>query len=156
MAGRYILQKYYSWEAIEMIELQNKNICPTLEEIGEYTGSPVFIQFCGEIKETYSCAGKIEYSSCSMEPGWNVKFKKAGRTLCTIYPRETYFTVMVVVGPKQKAPVEGILPECSAELRDIYNKTREGNGQRWLMIDLESRGELYRDTLRLLEIRRNS
>ena len=58
--------------------------------------------------------------------------------------------------PKAKAPVEGILPECSAELRDIYNKTREGNGQRWLMIDLESRGELYRDTLRLLEIRRNS
>ena len=85
-----------------------------------------------------------------------MKYKKAGETLCTIYPRETYFTVMVVVGPKQKAPVEGILPECSAELQDIYNRTREGNGQRWLMIDLENRGQLYRDTLRLLEIRRNS
>lgn len=68
-----------------------------------------------------------------------MEYKKAGETLCTIYPRETYFTVMAVVGPKQKALAEEILPECSAELRDVYNRTRKGKSQRWLMIDLEDR-----------------
>ena len=46
-----------------MIDLQDKNHSPVLEEIGEYVGNPVFMQFCSEIKNTYKCDGKIEYSS---------------------------------------------------------------------------------------------
>lgn len=115
-----------------------------------------FMLLCSEIKDTYQCSEKIEYSSCSLEKGWNVKFKKAGRTLCTIYPRENYFTVMVVVGAKEKASVEEMLPKCTVELQDIYHQTREGNGQRWLMIDLEVKDDLYYDLLQLIQIRRNS
>lgn len=114
------------------------------------------MQFCLEIKDTYKCNEKIEYSSCSWEKGWNIKFKKAGKTLCTVYPRECYFTVMIVIGTKEKASVEAILPECTAELSDIFNQTKEGNGQRWLMIDLEDKEDLYNDVLRLIQIRRNS
>nr|WP_305115698.1 DUF3788 family protein [uncultured Acetatifactor sp.] len=40
--------------------------------------------------------------------------KKAGRTLCTIYPREGYFTVMVVIGTREKDAAEGgPAPKCS-------------------------------------------
>ena len=76
--------------------------------------------------------------------------------MCTIYPRENYFTVMVVVGTKEKAAVEEMLPECTVELQSIYEQTQEGNGQKWLMIDLEDKGDLYHDLLRLIRIRRNS
>lgn len=138
-----------------MINLQDKNFAPTLEEISEYVRNPVFMQFCSEIKTDYQCNEKIEYSSCSWEMGWNIKFKKAGKTLCTIYPRECYFTVMIVIGTKEKASVEEILPECTAELAGIYHQTKEGNGQRWLMIDLEDECSLYNDVLRLIRIRRN-
>ena len=57
----------------------------------------------------YNCKEQIEFSSCSWEYGWNVKFKKSGKTLCTIYPRENYFTVLVVVGKKEKDAVKGYL-----------------------------------------------
>ena len=139
-----------------MLDLQDKNICPTLEDISEYVRTPAFVQFCYGIKSTYQCSERIEYSSCSWEKGWNVKFKKSGKTLCTLYPREGFFTVLVVVGKKEKPAVEEILPECTAELRLLYDHTQEGNGQRWLMIDLEDEGKLYRDVLRLIQIRRNS
>lgn len=139
-----------------MINLQDKNFAPTLDEISEYVNNPVFMQFCSEIKTVYQCNEKIEYSSCSWETGWNIKFKKAGKTLCTIYPREYYFTVMIVIGTKERASVEKILPECTTELVGIYHQTKEGNGQRWLMIDLEDNGNLYNDVLRLIRIRRNS
>lgn len=139
-----------------MIDLQDKNYRPTLKEISEYVKTPVFMQFCSEIKDTYKCNENIEYSSCSWEKGWNIKFKKAGKTLCTIYPRECYLTVMIVVGTKEKALVESILPQCTIELQDIYDQTQEGNGQRWLMIDLEDKEGLYNDLLRLIQIRRNS
>ncbi|MDE6890397.1 MAG: DUF3788 domain-containing protein [Lachnospiraceae bacterium] len=136
-----------------MINLQSRDYCPLLNEIEAYVKNPLFSQFCSEIKEKYKISEKIEYSSCSWEKGWNVKFKKSGKTLCTIYPREQYFTVLVVVGQKEKARVESLLPDCCAELREIYRKTTEGNGQKWLMIDLEDDGAIFRDVLRLIEIR---
>ena len=98
-----------------MINLQDKNCCPTVTQINEYIGNPIFTQFCSEIKDTYECKEKVEYSSCSWEKGWNIKFKKAGKTLCTVYPRENYFTVLIVIGIKEKTLVEAILPECTVE-----------------------------------------
>lgn len=137
-----------------MIDIQDKNYCPALDEVAAYIGNPVFNQFCTEITDKYNCNGKLEFSSCSWEPGWNVKFKKAGKTLCTLYPRESYFTVMVVIGRTEKDNVEAILPGCTAELQEIYAQTKEGNGQRWLMIDLEDKGDMYCDIFRLIQIRR--
>lgn len=137
-----------------MIDLQDKNHCPTLTELEEYVKNPVFMQFCSGIKEKYECSEKIEFSGCSMERGWNIKFKKSGRTLCTLYPRESYFTAMVVVSQKEKEDVEALLPECTQQLREIYTQTKEGNGQRWLMIDIEDAGDLYRDVLRLVDVRK--
>ena len=139
-----------------MTDLLDKDSRPELGELCEYVKNPLFARFCSELKETYHCAESIEYSACSLEKGWNVKFKKSGRSLCTVYLREDYFTVLVVVGKKVKPRVEEILPECTEDLRRIYDQTREGNGQRWLMIDLEDEGALYRDVLRLIQIRRNS
>lgn len=139
-----------------MIDIQDKNYCPAIREISEYVRNPVFMEFCSEIKDIYQCTEKIEYSSCSWEKGWNVKFKKAGKTLCTIYPKEGFFKILVVVGPKEKAIVEAALPECTADLCNIYKQTQEGNGQRWLMIDMEDKESLYQDVLRLIEIRRTS
>lgn len=139
-----------------MIDLQDKNICPAIEEIDGFVRNPLFTQFCAEIRNTYHCYETIEYSSCSWERGWNVKFKKAGKSLCTVYPREGYFTVLVVVGKKEKAAVEEMLSDCTAHLQQVYHQTQEGNGQRWLMIGLEDQDGLYNDLLRLIQIRRNS
>lgn len=137
-----------------MIDIQNKEYCPLLEEIGEFVNNPVFTQFCAEIKTKYKGNEKIEFSSCSWAYGWNVKFKKTGKSLCTIYPKEGYFTVLVVVGQKEKSAVESILHEYTPKLREVYRQTKTGNGQKWLMIDLEDRDNIYTDVFRLLDIRR--
>ena len=136
-----------------MIDLKDRNYCPTLYEIGEYIGNIIFNRLCMEIETKFSGKTKIEFSSCSYERGWNIKFKKSAKTLCTIYPRESYFTVMIVVGRKEKDIVESMLSSCSVELQEIYNQIKEGNGQKWLMIDLEDSENMYHDILRLIEIR---
>lgn len=137
-----------------MVDIQDRGYCPTLEDIGEYIRNPVFTQFCTDMKTRYNCNEKIEFSSCSWEFGWNVKFKKSGKNLCTIYPREGYFTVLVVIGQKEMEAVHAILEECTPELRDIYMQTKTGNGQKWLMIDLEDKEKMYSDIFRLIDIRR--
>lgn len=138
-----------------MIDIQNKGYCPVLEEIQEYVNNPVFTQFCSDLKAKYTCNEKIEFSSCSLEFGWNIKFKKSGKSLCTIYPKENYVTVLVVVGKKEKEAVEATLHELTPELRDIYKRTKIMNGQKWLMIDLEDKEKMYSDIFRLIDIRRS-
>lgn len=73
--------------------------------------------------------------------------------MCVIYPKKNYFTVLVVVGNKEKEHVENLLTQFSEYIQKIYHNTREGNGQKWLMIDLNSKDNAYQDVLRLVDIR---
>lgn len=138
-----------------MVDIQDKCHIPSLDEMAEYVHNPVFLEFCDDMKTEFNVKEQLDFSSCSWEYGWNVKFKKSGKNLCTIYPREEYFTVLVVVGKKQREAVEDILPDCSDRIKDVYHQTQEGNGQKWLMIDLEDKDKTYEDVLRLVNIRRN-
>ena len=139
-----------------MIDILDKTYCPTLEEITSYVRNPIFMDFCLTIKTQFQSNEKIEFSSCSWIRGWNIKFKKASKTLCTIYPRESYFTIMIVISKKEKEQIESILPECTTQLQEIYHQTKEGNNQRWLMIDLEDHSQIYDDVIRFIKIRRDS
>lgn len=130
------------------------NKCPTICEISKYINNKLFEQFFHYINEEYKALSKIEYSKDSYAQGWNIKLRKGGKSLCVIYPKKQYFTVLVVVGKKEKEKVEIILPSLSKEIQEIYVNTIEGNGQRWLMIDLVSDNELYYDVLKLIKIRR--
>lgn len=67
-----------------------------------------------------------------------------------------YFTVLIVVGNKEKEHVENQLPFLSKEIQDLYQNTKEGNGQGWLMIDVNSDDCVYGDVLQLIHIRRTS
>ena len=44
-------------------------------------------------------------------------------------------------------------PMSMEKKQRIYHNTREGNGQKWLMIDLNSKDNAYQDVLRLVDIR---
>lgn len=154
--GGSILTTEYFDRLLEQIRERDRQYCPALDELSNYINNPLFMQFCSQIKEKYHCSEKIEFSSCSWEYGWNVKFKKSGKNLCTVYPREGFFTVLVVIGPKEKDSAERILPKLTPKLREIYNQTEAGNGQKWLMIELEDRNKMFDDTMRLIEIRRGA
>ncbi|MBU3877193.1 DUF3788 domain-containing protein [Faecalicatena sp. AGMB00832] len=139
-----------------MIDIKNIDYTPDIHEISEYIGNPLFGQFYQYMQKEYKALCKIEYSKDVWARGWNIKLRKAGKGLCVIYPKEQYFTVLVVVGNKEKESVENILPQLSEEIQEIYHTTKEGNGQRWLMIDLKEKNQIYEDTLELIRIRRES
>jgi len=139
-----------------MIDIKDMNCEPNMEEMSTFINNPLFAELCQYLEKEYKALCKIEYSKDVWLRGWNIKFKKAGKSLCTVYPKEDYFTVLVVVGNKEKESVENLLPQMSGEIQKIYAETKEGNGQRWLMIDLKTRGAVYSDVLNLIRIRRQS
>ena len=139
-----------------MIDIKDMGYSPSIAEIGDSIGLPLFEVFCRYMDEEYQAVRKIEYSKDVWARGWHVKFRKAGKQLCVVYPKNKYFTVLVVVSNKEKERVENMLPYLSGELQELYRNTKEGNGQRWLMIDLYSDDEVYQDVLQLIRIRRES
>ncbi len=107
---------------------------PSFEQISGYIGTPLFTDLCGFIEGMWAVKPQIEYSRCGGAPGWNVKYKKSGRTLCTLYAGEGCFTCLVSIGAKEAGAAEAVLPKCTSYVRELYRSVKPLNGARWLMI----------------------
>lgn len=125
---------------------------PELLQIQAYIDSPLWTQLCGYLESTYGVNPSMEYSRCSAAPGWNLKYKKSNKALCTLYPNEGYFTCLISVGSKQAMEAELLLSTCTEYLNKLYWQTRPFNGGRWLMIDVTSQ-EILEDVKRLIALR---
>lgn len=107
---------------------------PSLATISSYVNNPLFECLCKHVETEYQSKPILEYSKCSMQYGGNVKYKKAGRTLCTIYPMERYFIALIVIGDREQTETELMLPFFTEYLQQLYHETKTGMGQKWLMI----------------------
>jgi len=77
---------------------------PAEEDIREFLGEAKasWDELTAYIEEAYQVKPQNSYSKCSLQPGWNVKYKKSSKSLCTLYPMAGYFIALVVVGQKRK------------------------------------------------------
>lgn len=125
---------------------------PSLEQVGEYIATPLWRELCDYLEQTYGVAPSVEHSICSAAPGWNVKYKKSSRALCTLYPDDGFFTCMVSIGAKEAMEAELLLANCTEYVRQLYWKSQPFNGGRWLMIDVRS-PEILADVKALIATR---
>lgn len=136
-----------------MFDREDGASVPSMDEISGYIHNSLWEDFFLYMKQEYQPKISFEFSRCSWETGWNVKFKKGGRALCTVYPRENYFAVMIVIGKKEKEEFERELSSFCDEIQQIYQTTKEGNGQKWLMMELEDYDRKYDDVKKILSIK---
>ena len=125
---------------------------PSMADVDAHVASPLWASFKGFVAETWGAAPRIEHSRCGGAPGWNVKYQARGRSLCTVDPRDGFFTCMVSVGSKEKPEAEALLPACDPYVRDLYERSAEGSFGRWLMIDVTSE-DILRDAEALMLLR---
>ena len=126
---------------------------PTWEQVTEYIGSPLWAEFNERIQSAYQIKPCMEYSRCSMQAGWNIKYKKGGKSLCTLYPMQGYFIALVVVGSHELTEAEFLMPQCSDYVQTVFKNTKTGNGQKWLMLEVRDRG-IMDDVFRLINLRK--
>lgn len=126
---------------------------PTWEQVTEYICSPLWADFNERIQSAYQIKPCMEHSRCSMQAGWNIKYKKGGKSLCTLYPMQGYFIALVVVGSRELTEAEFLMPQCSDYVQTVFKNTKTGNGQKWLMLDVRDR-EIMDDVFRLINLRK--
>lgn len=137
-------------------EIFDADHTPSGEDIREYLGEAksIWNELTAYIEEAYQVKPQIAYSKCSAQPGWNVKYKKSSKSLCTLYPMAGYYIALVVIGPKEEEEVKiGMDAELFATyVKELYDKTAYSAMGRWLMIEVKEKAVL-KDIKHLLGIR---
>ena len=64
---------------------------PSLKQIAEYIDNPLWAEFDSRIRSAYRIKLYMDYSRCSMQPGWNIKYKKSGKSLLYLLPNAGLF-----------------------------------------------------------------
>jgi len=131
----------------------SRDIKPSMNTISAYVKNCLWDELCCHLETTYQVKPLIEYSICSMQKGWNVKYKKSGRSLCTLYPIDGYFIALIVIGERELEETEFILPSLTDYVQRVYNETKAGMGQKWLMLEITD-NTILEDAKKLISIRR--
>ena len=126
---------------------------PSEKQISEYISSLFWEDLNIFLQENYDVKPKYTYSSCSMQTGWNVKYQKSGRSLCTLYPMDGYFIALVVIGAKEELETELILPTFTEYVQNLMKTSSGMLGSSWLMINVTNES-ILEDVKTLIQIRR--
>ncbi|SDM54956.1 DUF3788 domain-containing protein [Acetanaerobacterium elongatum] len=137
---------------MEWSSLYGPEYTPTFEEIRSYINNPLWQELNDYLQAAYIVQPKLSYSKCSMQRGWNVKYQKSGRALCTLYPTEGFFIALVVIGEREQTQAELLLPLCCAYTQGLYNQAACTMGQRWLMLAVTD-SKVLQDVKQLLQLR---
>lgn len=109
---------------------------PTPEEIAEALGTSASLW--GRLTAFVANAYGIEptFVPPSRNYGWDVKYRKGGKTLVSLTPDEGGFTALVVLGEKEAEAARGL--HLGAHVRRGFEEARQLRDGRWLFVPVES------------------
>jgi hypothetical protein len=122
--------------------IANSSAVPAFDEIVGYINPPVrtFWQEMNEfIQQRYEANPKIQYSTCAGKPGWNVKYQKSGKSICTLYPEKNCFVALIVIKLELALLVEKAEPAFHPLIVDMVKNSKPFNNTLWLMIPVSER-----------------
>lgn len=135
---------------INLFEEDNQ---PLFSDISSYIQNPLWEKINTFLQQGYQIQPALSYSRCSGQPGWNVKYQKAGRSLCTLYPMKGFFIALVVIGAKEQTEAELRLAAYTDYTRQLWQNTPFVLGGRWLMMKITDEN-ILKDTIDLIQLRR--
>ncbi len=138
---------------MEWVNLFGANKQPSEKEIANFINSPLWVELNNFLQESYSVTPSYSYSTCSGQPGWNIKYQKAGRSLCTLYPMDGFFIALVVIGAKEQPEAELLITTCTDYVRNLFSKSAPVAGGKWLMINVTDE-KILDDVKNLIQTRR--
>jgi len=138
-------------------ELYGKDNKPTDKQIQEFVVTSLWDELTSYLQETYKVKPKTEYSGCMMDKGvwkgWNVKYKKGGKSLCTLYPKQGYFLSLITIAEKDVVGADLIISSCTDYIKEMYHNTAFGkNYGKMLGIEVTSE-DILRDMKELMALR---
>ena len=136
-------------------ELYDREHEPTESQVSEYINSPLFSELDSYLRQTYKIKPKLAYSGCAMDggmwKGWNIKYKKSSKSICTLYPKQGYILILLAIGSREMNEAELLMPSCTEYTQKLF-EVKEVNGAKYLGFEVRD-DNVLQDVKNLADIR---
>jgi len=128
-----------------------KNHQPTTQEIFNSLGSkqPLWERLTQFISDNYQMPGLLSFGG--KKYGWNLWYRKSGKTLVTLYPNEEYFIAQIVLGNDQAQQALNL--KLGRNVRRAIEDTPQLHDGRWLFVKVRSKKDV-KDVEQLLQVKK--
>jgi methyltransferase (TIGR00027 family) len=134
--------------------LLDKEHQPTPQEIQAALGAawPLWESLTGFLANTYAEIPP-ELSFGGKKYGWNLWYRKSGKSLLSLFPNEGYFVAQIVLGNAQVE--QALLLELGENVGTLLRETPQFHDGRWLFIPVRAERDVA-DVQQLLQVKRRS
>jgi hypothetical protein len=127
---------------------------PTEEEITDFIGEPAkgaWIELRRFLEEHYDIVPEMVFGG--LKHGWEVRYRKNGKTLCWLTPEKGAVRVLIVLGKLESEKALSMRNELSPKMYKLIENTKQLHDGRWLWIRLLTASDAD-DVKKLLPIKR--
>ena len=127
---------------------------PSAEELVKLVGKPlydVWTALTGLIDAKYDT--ERLWNSGGKAWKYEYKYRRGGKTLCSLYARENCIGFMIIFGKDERAKFEADKADYLEETLAVYNQAKTYHDGKWMMFEPKDTS-LFNDFLKLLSIKR--
>jgi len=139
---------------MERERMMDKTHKPNDEEMVDFIGGQAkeaWLEIRNFIKDHYDFEPETVFGGAKY--GWEIRYRKSGRTLCSLTPEKGAFTVLIVLGSEEAERALSARGELSLKTNRIIEGSRQFHDGRWLWIRLMEPSDTQ-DIKKLLQIKR--
>ena len=86
---------------------------------------------------------------------YELKYRKSGKTFCTLYPREKGLCVLIIFGMLEREKFDNSRGDFSGDICSFYDNTHQYHDGKWLFIDVTN-ATVVEDIKRMLLIKKKA
>lgn len=129
----------------------DKDHQPSTQEVFHALGSkwPLWERLTQFISDNYQMPGDLSFGG--KKYGWNVWYRRSGKTLVSLYPHQEYFVTQIVLGRDQAE--QALKLKLGKNVRQVVEDAPQLHDGRWLFIKVRSEKDV-KDIEQLLQIKK--
>jgi hypothetical protein len=139
--------------ATEYQRLMDGTHTPTEQEMEAFIGASAkeaWVKLRRFLKENYDIVPEMIFDK---KHGWDVRYRKSGRTLVTLTPEKGAVRVLIVLGREESEKALSVRDELSSKMYKFIESTKQLHDGRWLWIRLFQAADVE-DVEKLLAVKR--
>lgn len=143
-----------SMNSMQYQRMLDKEHKPSEKEILGYLGGKAgeaWTDIVSFLNTHYDFSPELDYGGAKY--GWSTRYRKSGKSLCTLYPERGAFTMLIVLGKREVEQFEEHMNEFSMRFVELFKSARQFHDGRWLWIRILDKSAAE-DIRRLLMIKR--
>jgi len=149
-----LLKRQVDFMGLDFSRMIDKAHKPTEDEMANFIGEPAkgaWVEIRRSIEEHYDAIPETVFGGAKY--GWEVCYRKSGKTLCSLTPEKGGVMVLIVLGKKESEKALLMRNELSPKMFKLIENTKQLHDGRWLWIRLLKANDAN-DVKKLLPIKR--